>query len=539
MDGIIQTPNPVNEPAFDYAPGTATRHTLQATLAAMREETRDLPSIIDGQEITGPVIDVRSPHDHHRIIARTHQAGESGTSLAIVAAMRARHDWAALPFEQRAAVFLRAAELFAGPYRARINATTMLGQGKTAHQAEIDSACELIDFLRFNVHYARKLQFDQPISTHEIWNQVEHRPLDGFVLAITPFNFTAIAGNLPTAPALLGNTVVWKPASSAALSNQVIMDVLREAGLPNGVINLVHGTGPEISNVAMMHPDLAGVHFTGSTQVFKSLWSMVGQNINTYKSYPRLVGETGGKDFIVAHPSADIQALAVGLIRGAFEYQGQKCSAASRAYIPESMWPELSERLIAEVSALKVGDTSDFSNFMGAVIDERAYRKIAAYIDLAKEDSSTTIVTGGTYDDSTGYFIQPTIVLTTDPKHRLMREEIFGPVLTIYCYPDAQYTEMLKLVDETAPYALTGSIFARDRYAILQASNVLRFAAGNFYINDKCTGAVVGQQPFGGGRASGTNDKAGSPLNLLRWINMRTVKENLKPPLAVGYPYML
>ena len=539
VSNIPSVPKPFNEPVLSYAPGTPERREVKAALKALASEKRELTLVIDGKEVRGEQkIDVRPPHRHKDVIAALHQGGPKEVQAAIGAAARAKPAWAAMPFEERAAIFLRAADLLSGRYRARANAATMLGQSKTVHQGEIDAACELVDFWRFNVHFAAELMKEQPLSPRGSWNRVDYRPLDGFVLAVTPFNFTSIAGNLPTAPAIVGNTVLWKPATTAGLSAQLIMDVLMEAGLPPGVINLVHAPGRVIGELALKHPQLAGIHFTGSTGTFQQMWKTVGENIAGYGQYPRLVGETGGKDFIFAHPSADVDALVVALVRGAFEYQGQKCSAASRAYIPESLWGRVEARLEAEVRALKMGDVADFGNFMGAVIDASAYRDIKGYIDYAKQAKGGKVWLGGNANDKEGYFIEPTVVLAEDPKHRLMQEEIFGPVLTIHRYADAKFRETLKVCDETSPYALTGAIFARDRAAVLEAMETLRFAAGNFYINDKPTGAVVGQQPFGGARASGTNDKAGSASNIMRWMSQRAIKETFDPPREVGYPFM-
>ena len=540
LNSVTRIDAPVNEPVLSHAPGTPERARLQASLRDMALTPRDLTLVIDGQEVRGnDVSHVAPPHRHRDVIARLHGGDASHVQQAIAAATRARKSWGITPFEERAGVFLRAAELLAGRYRSIINAATMLGQSKTAHQAEIDAACELIDFWRFNVFFAKHILSDQPISPTGVWNRMDYRPLDGFVLAVTPFNFTSIAGNLPTAPALMGNTVVWKPATTQALSAQIIMDVLIGAGLPAGVINMVHAPGRVVGDCALTHADLGGVHFTGSTATFNSMWATVASNMASFKGYPRLVGETGGKDFVIAHSSADVEALAVALVRGAFEYQGQKCSAASRAYIPQSLWPELSARLEAEIGRLKVGDIANFQNFLGAVIDAKSFKNIKGYIDYARQTHGGEVWLGGECDDREGYFIKPTVVLADDPKHRLMCEEIFGPVLTIHRYPDHAFAETLTLVDSTSPYALTGAIFARDRAAVQQAMDTLRFAAGNFYINDKPTGAVVGQQPFGGARASGTNDKAGSFLNLVRWTSARAIKETFAPAREVGYPFML
>jgi 1-pyrroline-5-carboxylate dehydrogenase len=539
FDAIVSPPRPTNEPVLSYAPGSAERATLKAALARMSSEPTNIPMFIDGREVeTGVINEVRAPHRRDLLLARSHQGGDEHVAAAIAAARRAHPGWSSLPWTARAGVFLKAAELAATRYRPLLNAATMLGQSKTAHQAEIDSACELIDFFRFNVHFASLIAGEQPQSSPGMWNLLEPRPLEGFVFAGTPFNFTAIAGNLPSAPAIMGNTVVWKPAASAQLSAHVIMSVLREAGLPDGVINLVMGPAERITNVCLDHEDLGGVHFTGSTGVFHGMWKRVGENIAKYKSYPRLVGETGGKDFVFAHPSADLDALAVALVRGAFEYQGQKCSAASRAYIPRSIWPRLKERLADLINAIRVGDVADFRNFMGAVIDARAFAKITEYIAIAKNDPACTIVAGGGSRGQDGYFIDPTLVETRDPRHKLMCEEIFGPVLTAWVFPDEEEERALDLCDTGTPYALTGAIFGTDRGFIERALKRLRFAAGNVYINDKPTGAVVGQQPFGGARASGTNDKAGSLLNLYRWVSPRAIKETFVPARSVGYPFM-
>ena len=539
MNSTPNIPFPVNEPVLTYAPGTAERETLKSALALMSSEQIEIPVIAGGREIrTGKTVDVVSPHAHRRVLARTHQADAAAIEAAVRAAVEAQRDWANWRFEDRAAVFLKAAELLASSHRAIVNAATMLGQSKTAFQAEIDSACELIDFLRFNVHYAEQIYREQPNSSPGVWNRMDHRPLEGFVYAITPFNFTAIGGNLPTAPALMGNAVVWKPAATAALSNYHFFRLLEEAGLPPGVINFVPGNAVQISDTLLAERMLAGIHFTGSTPVFHSLWKTVGGNLDRYHGYPRLVGETGGKDFVVAHASADVDALTVALVRGAFEYQGQKCSAASRAYIPDSIWPAVRQRMTDMMATIRMGDVADFRNFMGAVIDARAFGKIRGYLDAARTDAGVTVVAGGGADDSEGWFIEPTVLQVEDPGYRLMCEEIFGPVLTVYVYPERRWAETLKLVDETSPYALTGAVFAQDRAALVEADRALRNAAGNYYINDKPTGAVVGQQPFGGARASGTNDKAGSILNLLRWVSPRSIKETLAPPKAYPYPFM-
>ncbi|HXG44576.1 MAG TPA: L-glutamate gamma-semialdehyde dehydrogenase [Gemmatimonadales bacterium] len=539
MGGFALAPRPLNEPVLAYAPCSPERAALKAELERQAGETIEIPIIAGGREIrTGKIVEVVSPHEHRRVLARAHQADRGVVEVAVRAAREAWGAWSAMRFEDRAAVFLRAAELLAGPWRARLNAATMLGQSKTVFQAEIDSACELIDFLRFNVHFAERVYREQPESAPLTWNRMDHRPLEGFVYAVTPFNFTAIGGNLPTAPALMGNVVIWKPAASALLSNYAFMRLLEAAGLPPGVINFVPGDPREVSDLVLGQPDLAGIHFTGSTAVFQSLWRAVAEQLPNYRGYPRLVGETGGKDFVLAHPSADLDALAVALVRGAYEYQGQKCSAASRAYVPASLWPGLKERLLAMIADLKQGDVRDFRNFMSAVIDRRAFEKIKGYIERARTDPGVTVLAGGGCHDEVGYFVEPTLLEVQDPKYRTMCEEIFGPVLSLYVYPDGQWAETLRLVDETSPYALTGAVFAQDRRALAEAERALRHAAGNFYLNDKPTGAVVGQQPFGGARASGTNDKAGSILNLLRWVSPRSIKENLNPPRDYRYPFM-
>ncbi|HET7601733.1 MAG TPA: L-glutamate gamma-semialdehyde dehydrogenase, partial [Gemmatimonadales bacterium] len=536
---VTNIPSPANEPVLAYAPGSAERTALKDTLRDMAGVVEDIPVVIGGEERRGEATtDLTSPHRHRHVLGRVHQADRKAADDAARAAVAAQREWASWKFEDRAAIFLKAADRLAGAWRPVLNAATMLGQSKTVFQAEIDSACELIDFLRFNVHFAEKLYQEQPASSRGIWNRMEHRPLEGFIYAITPFNFTAIGGNLPTAPAILGNTVVWKPAATAALSNWHFFRLLRECGLPDGVINFVPGPAAEISDVLLAHRDLAGIHFTGSTPVFRSFWKTVGENIATYRSYPRLVGETGGKDFVLAHPSADVNALAVGLVRGAFEYQGQKCSAASRAYIPKSLWPGVRKQMLGLMESITMGDVADFRHFMGAVIDQKAFRKISGYLKQAAKDPGVTIVAGGGADDREGWFIEPTLIQTEDPSYTLMCEEIFGPVLTVYVYPDRKWTETLALVDSTSPYALTGSVFAQDRAAVAEASRALVNAAGNFYVNDKPTGAVVGQQPFGGSRASGTNDKAGSILNLMRWVSPRSIKETLEPPVEYRYPFM-
>ncbi|HEX9296014.1 MAG TPA: L-glutamate gamma-semialdehyde dehydrogenase [Polyangiaceae bacterium] len=539
QDVLASLPPPKNEPISNYAPGTADRNLLKQTLARMSSETIEIPLFIGGKAVkTGIVREVRAPHRQALLLARCHEGGAKETEQAIEAALGAWREWSRTPFAERAAIFLKAAELLATNYRPTLNAATMLGQSKTAHQAEIDAACELIDFFRFNVECARRIYLDQPASPSGTWNIGEARPLEGFVFAVTPFNFTAIAGNLPSAPALMGNTVVWKPAQAAVYSAHFVMQLLTDAGLPPGVINMVHGSPSVIADVALSRPELAGIHFTGSTDVFRGLCKTVGNRIGSYRNFPRLVGETGGKDFVFAHPSADLDALAVALVRGAFEYQGQKCSAASRLYAPASLYLALKERLIALISQIKIGDVADFRHFMGAVIDRRAFDKISAYLELARTDPACSVVTGGGASDEAGFFVEPTVIETTDPLHRLMREEIFGPVLTVWTYADEDYERALELCDTSTPYALTGAFFARDRRAIEHAATRLRYAAGNFYINDKPTGAVVGQQPFGGARASGTNDKAGSVLNIARWVSPRIIKENFTPPTELAYPFM-
>ncbi len=537
FNGRRQIPPPVNEPVRSYAPGSPERAELKARLNRMAAERIDIPMVIDGQDVrTGKTAGAVMPHDHRHVLGDYHLAGPAEVDTAIKSAVAAQREWASWPWEERAAVFLKAGELLASTWRATLNAATMLNQSKTAYQAEIDSGCELTDFFRFNPYYAQALYREQPISDKGMWNQADYRGLEGFVYAVTPFNFTAIGGNLPSAPALMGCTVVWKPASTAMLSAHYIMRLLIEAGLPPGVINMVSGDAVMISNAVLSSRDLAGAHFTGSTAVFNAMWKTIGGSMSTYRSYPRIVGETGGTDFIVAHPSADPQALAVAIVRGAFEYQGQKCSAASRLYVAKSIWPDVRDRAVAMIKELRMGDVRDFRNFMGAVIDKKGFDKITGYIADAR--ANATIVAGGTTDDSKGYFVEPTLVETADPCYRLMQEEIFGPVITAYAYDDGKWKETLELVDRTSPYALTGGVFARDRRALVEAGSALRNAAGNFYINDKPTGAVVGQQPFGGSRGSGTNDKAGSKMNLLRWISARSVKENFNPPHDYRYPFM-
>jgi 1-pyrroline-5-carboxylate dehydrogenase len=528
----------VNEPVRSFAPGTPEREQLRVRLAQMQGERASIPMVIGGKDVeTGETFEAVMPHRRKHVLADVAKGGAEHVQQAVDAAREAHHDWSRLPWEDRAAVFLRAAELLAGPWRATVNAATMLNQSKTAHQAEIDAACELIDFWRFNVEFMVRIYEEQPVSSPGVWNRLEYRPLEGFVFAVSPFNFTAIGGNLAGSPALMGNTVVWKPASTAALSAYYLMRVLQEAGLPDGVINLVYGSGATIGNAALASPELAGIHFTGSTPVFQSMWKTVGTNIAGYRNYPRIVGETGGKDFIVAHASADVDEVATAIVRGSFEYQGQKCSAASRVYAPASMWPALRERLAEQVSALRMGDVADFGNFMGAVIDGGSFKTQTDAIAEARSVGAE-IVAGGGSDDSEGFFVEPTVIKTDDPAFRLLREELFGPVVTTYVYEDKRWADTLKLVDETAPYGLTGAVFADDRYAVEQAHEALRYTAGNFYVNDKPTGAVVGQQPFGGARASGTNDKAGSLWNLIRWVSPRTVKETFVPPRDYRYPFM-
>jgi 1-pyrroline-5-carboxylate dehydrogenase len=537
--GIFRIPTPVNEPVRDYAPGSPERASLQLRLEQMRNERIEIPLVIGGKDVTtGNVKQAVMPHDKEHVLADVHQGGPEEVQAAIEASAEAWEDWHRVPWEERAAVFFRAAELLAGPWRDTLNAATMLGQSKTVHQAEIDAACELIDFWRLNPAFMTRMYEEQPISSPGVWNRMEYRPLEGFVLAVSPFNFTAIGGNLTGAPALMGNTVLWKPASTAMLSAYYTMRIFQEAGLPDGVINLVYGAGKDIGHVALASPDLAGVHFTGSTAVFQDMWKTIGSNITSYRSYPRIVGETGGKDFIVAHPTADAEAVATAILRGSFEYQGQKCSAASRVYAPESMWPAIRDQLVDQVGELKHGDVSDFSNFMGAVIDASSFATQKEAIEEAKAHAKSEVVVGGGYDDSKGYFVEPTVIRTEDPDFRLLRDELFGPVVTTFVYPDGRWEETLELIDGTAPYALTGAIFAGDREAVLEASDVLRYTAGNLYVNDKPTGAVVGQQPFGGARASGTNDKAGSMWNLIRWVSPRTIKETFVPPRDYRYPFM-
>ena len=537
--GFFHVPKAVNEPVKSYAPNSPEKAAILVAYKKMWNETIDVPIYIGSEEIrTGNTRNMTAPHDHKHIVGTYHLAEKKHVEKAISSALEARKKWANMPWEQRAAIFLKAAELIAGPYRARINAATMIAQSKTIYQAEIDASCELIDFLRYNVEFMTQIYNDQPKSISDVWNRVEYRPLEGFVYAITPFNFTAIAANLPASAALMGNVVIWKPSDSQVFSAKIIIDVFKEAGVPDGVINVVFGDPVMISDTVFASPDFAGIHYTGSTFVFKEIWKKIGTNIHTYKTYPRIVGETGGKDFIVAHPSANVKQVVTGIVRGAFEFQGQKCSAASRAYIPKSLWNDVKSQLITDVESMKMGSPEDFGNFITAVIHEGSFDKLVSYIDQAKKDVDAEIIVGGNYDKSVGYFIEPTVIVTTNPKYKTMETELFGPVVTIYVYEDAKWSETLKLVDETSEYALTGAIFSQDRYAIVEASAALQNAAGNFYINDKPTGAVVGMQPFGGARASGTNDKAGSAQNLLRWVSPRTIKETFVTPEDYRYPFL-
>jgi 1-pyrroline-5-carboxylate dehydrogenase len=537
--GIFRPPPPVNEPVRDYAPGSPERESLQARIRQMENERLDVPLVIGGEEVrTGKTAEAVMPHKKSHVLADVHQGGAAEVEQAITASADAWEDWHRMPWEERAAIFLRAGELLAGPWRDTLNAATMLGQSKTAHQAEIDAACELTDFLRFNVQFMTRIYEEQPISSPGVWNRIEYRPLEGFVFAVSPFNFTAIAGNLPSSAALMGNTVVWKPATTAMLSAHYLMQLWEAAGLPPGVINLVYGPGAEIGDAALASEHLAGIHFTGSTPVFQSMWKTVGENIAGYRSYPRIVGETGGKDFIVAHPSADVEQVAAAIVRGSFEYQGQKCSAASRVYAPSNLWPELRERLEAEIASIRMGDVADFGNFMGAVIDGKALAGHRDAIEEARTSADSEIVVGGGVDDSEGYFVEPTVIATKDPGFRTMKEELFGPIVTTYVYPEGKWEETLELVDSTASYALTGAVFSQERDTLIEAQDALRYTAGNFYVNDKPTGAVVGQQPFGGSRASGTNDKAGSLWNLIRWVSPRTIKETFIPPSDYRYPFL-
>ncbi len=538
-DAFYYLQKPQNEPVQHYPPGSPDREVVKNELEKMQQQEIEIPLIIGGKEVkTGELGEVVMPHRHGHVLARYHKAGPKEVEMAIESALQAQKDWAGWAWEERLVIFRKLADMLTGSYRATINAATMLGQGKTVHQAEIEAACELADFLRFNSYFLTEIYRDQPYSPDGVWNRLDYRPLEGFVLAVTPFNFTAIAGNLPTAPAMAGNVALWKPASTAVYSAHYFMQMLIEAGLPDGVINFIPGPGSVIGDTALPHPELAGVHFTGSTGTFQHMWKKIGENIENYQYYPRIVGETGGKDFVVAHKTADPAELVTALIRGAFEYQGQKCSAASRAYIPRSLWDEIKGFLVKSVEEIKVGDITDFRNFMGAVIDKKAFDKITGYIDRARAANKAEIIAGGSYDDSVGYFIDPTVILTTDPFYESMAEEIFGPVLTVYLYPDDKFEETLYLCNETSPFGLTGSIIARDREAIKKADRILRQAAGNFYINDKPTAAIVNQQPFGGARASGTNDKAGSKINMYRWISVRAIKENFVPARDYRYPYM-
>jgi 1-pyrroline-5-carboxylate dehydrogenase len=535
--GIYKVPVAVNEPIKSYAPGSAERKELQAMLKELRSKELDIPMYIGDKEVRSEnKTRLAPPHDHKHTLGHFHKSDKTHVEQAIKAALEAKEKWANLSWEHRASIFLKAAELIAGPFRAKLNAATMLGQSKNAYQAEIDSACEIIDFLRFNVQYMTEIYAEQPISGPGVWNRLEWRPLEGFIYALTPFNFTAIAGNLPTSCAMMGNVVVWKPSNTQVYSANVLMEIFKKAGVPDGVINLIYPSGPDAAEVVFNHKDFAGIHFTGSTEVFQNIWQTIGNNIHKYRSYPRIVGETGGKDFIMAHKSAEAKSLAVAISRGSFEYQGQKCSAASRAYVPSNLWEEVKGYVLADLKDMKMGPTEDFTNFINAVIDEKSFDKLAKYIDAAKKDSNVEIIAGGNYDKSKGYFIEPTIIVAKDPKYVTMCEELFGPVLTLFVYDENKYEETLELVDSTSIYALTGAILAQDRYAIELATKKLSNAAGNFYINDKCTGAVVGQQPFGGARGSGTNDKAGAKINLLRWVSPRTIKETFTPPTDYKYP---
>ena len=539
FNGIFHIPKPENEPVLGYAPGSKERAELKARLKEMLANPVVVPNIIAGREVeTGDLVKMTCPHNHKQELGSYHRAGPKEAEMAIAAANEAKLEWSRMQWSSRATVLLKAAELLAGKHRQTVNAATMLAMSKTAHQAEIDSACELIDFWRFNPYFMTEVYDDQPISIQGVLNYMEHRPLEGFVFAITPFNFTSIAGNLPTAPALMGNSVIWKPSSCAVLPAYYVMQVLKEAGMPDGVINMVPGPGPVIAPPVLNHLDLGGVHFTGSTAVFSSIWRTIGSDIRKYFSYPRIVGETGGKDFIFAHESADVDALVTAIVRGGFEFQGQKCSAPSRVYVPDNLWPEVKEKLVEQIATIKVGDPCDFRNYVNAVIDSSAFKSISGYLDYAKNDPDHDIICGGTYDDSEGWFIQPTIIVSKDPRSKLMREEVFGPVVTVFVYPVKEYEKTLELCDTTSPYALTGGIFAQDRFAIVTAVKGLRNSSGNFYINDKPTGAVVGQQPFGGSRASGTNDKAGSRLNLARWVSPRAIKETFLPPKDYRYPFL-
>ncbi|WP_394758732.1 L-glutamate gamma-semialdehyde dehydrogenase [Flavobacterium sp.] len=540
LKGFFNIPKAVNEPVKGYAPNSPEKARVLEVYKTMWNSKIDVPLYIGSEEIrTGNTKNMSAPHDHQHIVGTYHLAEKSHVEKAIANALESRTKWANMAWEQRAAIFLKAAELIAGPYRARINAATMIAQSKTIHQAEIDASCELIDFLRFNVEFMTQIYQDQPASNSDMWNRVEYRPLEGFVYAVTPFNFTAIAANLPASAALMGNVVVWKPSDSQVFSAKIIIDVFKEAGVPDGVINVVFGDPVMITDTVLASPDFAGIHYTGSTFIFKEIWKKIGTNIHNYKTYPRIVGETGGKDFIIAHPSANVKQVTTAITRGAFEFQGQKCSAASRAYIPQSLWPAVKEQLITDVNSMKMGSPEDFGNFITAVIHEGSFDKLAGFIDQAKKDADAEIIVGGNYDKSKGYFIEPTVIVTTNPKYATMETELFGPVMTIYVYEDKNWSETLKLVDDTSEYALTGAILSQDRYAIEEATVALQNAAGNFYINDKPTGAVVGMQPFGGARASGTNDKAGSAQNLLRWVSPRTIKETFVTPEHFSYPFLV
>jgi 1-pyrroline-5-carboxylate dehydrogenase len=540
LKGFFKVPIPTNEPIYSYAPNTKERFLLKEALSVARSKEIDIPMYIGSKEVTTKSkVALRPPHDHKHVLGYFNYGDKSHVKQAIDCALAAKAGWENLEWEHRAAIFLKAADLVANKYRYELNAATMLGQSKNAFQAEIDAACEFVDFLRFNVSYLADIYAQQPpVSPSGVWNRLEQRPLEGFIFALTPFNFTAIAGNLPASCALMGNVVVWKPADTQVYAANVIMKIFKEAGVPDGVINLIYADGPEVGEVIFNHPDFAGIHFTGSTAVFQHIWKTIGNNIHKYKSYPRIVGETGGKDFILVHPSADWKAAATGIVRGSFEYQGQKCSAASRSYIPKSLWPQMKEMMLKDIASFKMGPTEDFGNYINAVIDEKSFDKLAKYIDQAKADKNVEVICGGNYDKSVGYFIEPTIIVANDPKYTTMCEELFGPVLTIYVYEDKDFEKTLTLIDETSPYALTGAIFSQDRYAIELASDKLKNCAGNFYINDKCTGAVVGQQPFGGARGSGTNDKAGAMINLLRWVSPRTIKETFNPPVDYRYPFL-
>ncbi|MEK7774505.1 MAG: L-glutamate gamma-semialdehyde dehydrogenase [Candidatus Zixiibacteriota bacterium] len=535
----FRVPEPKNEPVLNYAPNSSERAALLKALAELKAKPIEIPLIIDGKPVTtGRKIEIRSPHNHNLILGHYYEGGEKEVAMAIESCVAAQHEWEQMPWEQRAAVFLKAADLLAGPYRATMNAAAMLAHSKNIYQAEIDAVCELVDFWRFNVFFAQQIQDFQPISAPGIWNRTDHRPLEGFVCAVTPFNFVSINGNLPTAPAIMGNVAFWKPASTGVYTSHIIMKILMEAGLPAGVINMVLARGSAVGKLVFANKHLAGLHFTGSTDTFQMMWKTIADNLKTYRAYPRIVGETGGKDFIVAHPSSDVEEVVTAIVRGAFEYQGQKCSAASRCYLPKSSWPAMKEKLVAQVNELKMGDPEDFTNFVNAVIDESAFKSITAFIDYAKNAPDAEILAGGTYDSSKGFFIRPTVIVTTNPHFKTMEEEIFGPVVTIFVYEDSKFEETLRLVDSTSPYALTGAIFSNDRDVVEKALTALRHSAGNFYINDKPTGAVVGQQPFGGGRASGTNDKAGGIQNMLRWTSPRSIKENFVPPKDYKYPFL-